>query len=150
MNTKRDAIIGRALGLGSGLAYGISAVLIRKGVGNIAPPLVGATVSMFAGTVGLLILGGSGIKASLAESRKGIISFVFSGLAAAGGVACNYLALSMAPVVVVSPLASINPLFTLLWSWLFLGHLEKITMRLLLGSVLIVGGTILITLGRTT
>ncbi len=150
MSTSREAILGRVFGIAAGLANGISAVLIRKGVGDIAQPLVGAVLSMLAGTIGLFILGGSGIRSSLVESKKGIIFFVFSGLAAAGGIACNYLSLSLAPVVIVSPLASINPLFTLLWSWLFLGHMEKITPKLILGSILIVGGTILITVGRTT
>ncbi|MFC2020375.1 EamA family transporter [Chloroflexota bacterium] len=149
MSTRRNVIIGRAFGLGAGLAYGISSVLIRYGVGDMAPPLVGAAIAMLSGTLGLFVLGGRGIKASLTESRKAIALLLSSGLAAAIGIIASFFALSMAPVVVISPLQSMSPLFALLWSWLFLGQLEKITPRLVLGTVLVVSGVILITLGRT-
>ena len=65
MNTSREAVTGLLYGIAAGLSYGISAILIRRGVEGIAPPMVGATISMFAGTLGLLVLGGGGIKESL-------------------------------------------------------------------------------------
>ncbi|MFC2004942.1 EamA family transporter [Chloroflexota bacterium] len=149
MSTRRNAIVGRAFGIGAGLAYGISSVLIRHGVGDMAPPLVGAAISMLSGTLGLLVLGGRGIKAGLTGSRKAIVLLLCSGLAAGCGIISSFFALSMAPVVVIGPLQSISPLFALVWSWLFIRHLEKITPRLVLGSILVVSGVILITLGRT-
>jgi drug/metabolite transporter (DMT)-like permease len=148
VSTRRDAILGRIFGIGAGLSYGISSVLIRQGVGDIAPPLVGAAIAMLSGTLGLFVLGGRGVKAGLAESRKAVVLLLCSGLAAACGITSSFFALSMAPVVVISPLQSTNPLFALLWSWLFLGRLERITPRLVLGSILVVSGVILITLGR--
>ncbi|MEE8413710.1 MAG: EamA family transporter [Dehalococcoidales bacterium] len=149
MSTRRNSLIGRAFGIGAGLAYGISSVLIRQGVGNLAPPLVGAAIAMLAGSLGLSINGGRGIKTGLTENKRAVVFLFCSGLAAAGGVIASFFALSMAPVVIISPLQSTTPLFTLLWSWLFLGHLEKISRRLVLGSVLVVSGVILITLGKT-
>lgn len=148
MSTRKDTIVGIAFGIGAGFAYGVSAVFIRQGVETMAPPLVGATIAMLCGTLGMFILGGHGVKASLMENRKSVIILLCAGLAAAGGIISSYFALSMAPVVVVSPIQSTTPLFALLWSWLFLGRLERITPRLVLGSVLVVIGIALITLGR--
>jgi len=104
MSARRNSIIGRAFGLGAGLAYGISSVLIRQGVGDFAPPLVGAAIAMLAGTVGLFITGGRGVKTSLIENKRGVFFMLCSGLAAASGIIASFFALSMAPVVVVSPL----------------------------------------------
>lgn len=148
MSTRRDALVGRAFGIGAALAYGASSVLVRRAVGVLAPPLVGAAIALLSGTLALAVVGARGLKTSLVESRKAIGFLLLSGLAASLGIIASFFALSMAPVVIVSPLQSTNPLFALLWSYLFLGRLEKITRRLVLGTVLLVGGVILVTLGR--
>jgi drug/metabolite transporter (DMT)-like permease len=147
LSNKGEAIIGIAFGIGAGLSYGVSSVLIKYGVGSLASPLVGAAVSLLSGTLGLSILGARGVKTDLSK-KKGIIFMLLAGVTAACGVISSFFALSMAPVVLVSPVQSTNPLFALLWSYLFLGRLERITPRLILGSVLVVTGVILITLGR--
>ncbi len=148
MNTRRDTIVGRAFGIGAALAYGASSVLIRQGIGGLAPPLVGAAIALLSGTLALAVMGARGVRASLAQNRKSIGFLLLSGTAAACGIMSSFFALSLAPVVVVSPLQSTNPLFALLWSYLFLGRLEKITPRLVLGTILVVGGVNLVTLGR--
>ncbi|MFC2069751.1 EamA family transporter [Chloroflexota bacterium] len=148
MNEKRTALIGIAFGLGAGIAYGVCNVLIKYSVGEISTPLVGAAVSLLIGTVCLSVFGMRGIRTDLVKNRKGLVYMLMAGLAASCGIVASFFALSMAPVVVISPLQGTNPLFALLFSWLFLGRLEKITVRIILGTVLIVGGVILITLGR--
>ena len=149
MISRRDAIIGRVFGISAGLSYGISSVLIRQGIGDLAPPLVGAAIAMLSGSLVLAFSGGRGVKAAVTENKRSVIFLLCSGIAAAAGIIASFFALSMAPVVIVSPLQSITPLFALLWSWLFLSHMEKISRRLVLGSVLVVSGVILITLGKT-
>lgn len=148
MSTRRTAIAGRAFGIGAGLSYGISSILIRRGVGDLTVPIVGAAIAMLSGSIWLSIIGGRNIKTGLADGRKAIFLLLSSGVVSAAGIIASFFALSVAPVVVVSPLQNTTPLFTLLWSWLFLGQLERITLRLVLGSVLVVTGVILITLGR--
>ena len=148
MSMKKDAIIGRVFGIGAGLAYGLGSVLIRRSITGITPPLVGAAIALLSGTLALPAVGARDFKANLAK-RKAIVLLLISGVAAAGGIISNFFALSLAPVVVVSPLQSISPIFALLLSRLFLGHLERITLRLVTGSFLVVGGVILITIGRT-
>lgn len=147
MITRRNAIIGRAFGIGAALAYGLSSVLIRQGLAKLAPPLVGASVALLSGTLTLAIVGTRDFRANLSQ-KKAMVLLLISGVAAAFGIIANFFALSLAPVVIVSPLQSTSPLFALLLSHLFLGHLERITPRLLVGSSLVVVGVILITIGR--
>ncbi len=73
---------------------------------------------------------------------------MLAGVASGCGIWSSFLALSMAPVVIVSPVQSTSPLFALLSAWLFLGRLETITFRLVLGTIFVVAGVILITMGR--
>lgn len=155
MSVRRDATIGRTFGLGTALAYGISSVLIRQGVAGLAPPLVGAAVALLSGTLGLIIIRMRDLRtwnldrANLVQNKRPIVFLLIAGAIASLGVVSNFFALSMAPVVIVSPLQSTSPLFALLWSHLFLKHLERITLKLVLGSILVVFGVILVTIGRT-
>lgn len=59
-------------------------------------------------------------------------------------VVCLYLALSIAPVVVVTPLRGMDPLFVLILSHFYLKKLEKITKILVIGVILTVLGGILV------
>ncbi len=148
MNTKRDAFIGTAFSIGAALAYGASSVLIRQGLTDLAPPLVGAAVSLLSGTLVFLIIGARDLRASLAQNRKAVGFLLLAGLTASLGIVSSFFALSLAPVVTVSPLQSTSPFFVMLLSYLFLRRLERITPRLILGSILVVFGAILITIGR--
>ncbi|MBM2825053.1 MAG: family transporter [Dehalococcoidales bacterium] len=148
MNSRRNSIIGIALGIGAALAYGTTSVLIRQGVAGLAPPLVGAAVSLFAGTLALTAIGVRGLGANIVQNRRAVGLLLIAGVFAGLGVVSNFFALSMAPVVIVSPVEAISPLFALLWSYLFLGQLERITLRIVLGSAIVVFGVVLIALGR--
>jgi len=148
MNIKRNTFIGIAFGIGAALAYGAGSVLIRQGLSELAPPLVGAAISLLSGTLVLLIITARDLKASLPHNRKAVGFFLLSGLGTGLGILSSFFALSLAPVVIVSPLQSTNPLFALLWSYLFLRRLERITPRLISGSILVVFGVTLITIGR--
>jgi len=148
MKINRSSAIGIAFGMGAGLCYGIVSILIKHSVGGLSTPLAGAAVSLFIGAVGLGIFGSRGIKQAIISQRKGLIYLLLSGVASAGGIISIFYALDIAPVVVITPVQSTNPLFALFFSYLFLGKLEKITPKLIVGSILVVGGVILITLGQ--
>ena len=148
MNTRRDTIIGRTLGIGAALAYGVSAVLVRQGVADMTTPLVGAAIALLSGTLVLAAIGVKSPESNLRQKKRSIAFLLIAGIIAAAGILSSFFALSMAPVVVVSPLQSISPLFALLWSYLFLGKLERITLRVILGTILVVGGVALVAIGR--
>ena len=148
MNTKRDFTIGMTFAFSAAIAYGISAVLIKQGLANLAPPLVGAAVSLFAGTIVLAFIGLRKTGGNLRQEKRSVGLLLIAGIFAGLGIMCNYFALSMAPVTVVTPVTSTNPLFALILSHFFLGRLEKITLRVVLGTILVVAGVALITIGR--
>jgi drug/metabolite transporter (DMT)-like permease len=56
----------------------------------------------------------------------------------------NYAALNMGEVSVMVPLLETTPLFTVLFSSVFLRDIEKVTLRVILGAVLMVTGVMII------
>jgi drug/metabolite transporter (DMT)-like permease len=72
------------------------------------------------------------------------------GLSMTVGVMLFFLAVERTPIIVVSPLTSLQPVFALAEAHLFLQRLEKITLPLVLGTLIIVGGVIAITFGIET
>lgn len=148
MSNKRDIIIGRAFAISAAVAYGITSVLIRRGVAELASPLAGATIALLSGTLILSIMGVRSPESNLREKKRAVGLLLIAGVASGLGIVASFFALSMAPVVVVSPLQGTNPLFALLWSHFFLGQLERITPRVMLGTFLVIAGATLITIGR--
>ena len=130
------------------VAYGINNIIIKKGVSDFASPLVGATIAFFFGMAFLLLASLGNFGPSVKNNRKGALFLALAGMSAGLGVSANYSALSLAPVVVVAPITSINPLITLILAYVVLRKLERITLRVIMGAILVVLGVILITLGR--
>ena len=72
-----------------------------------------------------------------------------AGLIQGMAVATLFQALSRAPVTVVSPIFASQPLIALLLAWLFLRRLEVVDVVLVMGTLLSVGGVVLVILGAT-
>ena len=70
-----------------------------------------------------------------------------AGITSGCAVTLLTLAVTRAPIAVVTPLASLNPLVTLALTHLFLQQLERVTPRVVLGTVFAVSGVILVVLG---
>ena len=147
---RKEVIIGRTFALVAAIAYGISHVLVRLGVTDLAPPLVGATLALLTGTLVLAMIGGRNLRGNLRQKKKMVVFLIISGVCSGSAVVSSFFALSMVPVVIAGPLQSTPPLFTLVLSHFFLRKLEKITPRLILGTVLVVAGITLVTIGRVT
>lgn len=147
--TTRDAIIGYAAAVGAAACYGSLAVLGRKIVSDVAPPLVANSFSMILGTLVLAAIFQSHIRADykIGPSKKGWLFVALAGGASTWGVTFWFLALSEAPAILVAPLAAVHPLFSVLLTLVFLRGLERVTMRTILGTLLVIGGVVLITFG---
>lgn len=148
MNAGRDIIIGRVLAVGAALISGTTAVLIRQGVADLAPPVVGAAIALLSGTLVLGVIEVGSANMSLRREKRSVGFLLLAGVASGIAIMANYSALSIAPVVIVTPVANTSPLFVLLWAHLFLGKLERITLRIVFGTILVVVGVILIAIGR--
>ena len=147
MNTKKERIIGIAFSLCAACAYGTTQVLVRSGITDLqTPPLVGSALALLSGTIVLSVFGLRDLGTKLEQEKKSVGLMLIEEIFAGSGVLTSFFALSIAPVTTVSPLTATNPLFALLWSFLFLSRLEKINLRVVMGTVLVVVGVILITI----
>ncbi len=145
------SLLGYALALGAALSYGASSVVAKKLTGEYGSPFMVAALSLLFGVALLAPLAGRAAARSLSPSAVGrgnLVLAAVSGLAGASGVIALYLALERAPVVIVSPISSTNPLVTLLLAHLFLERrLERVTRWVLMGTLLTVLGVALVVLG---
>jgi drug/metabolite transporter (DMT)-like permease len=141
----RQVLLGVAFALAAALSYGSSQVLTRHSVSELAPALVGSTVALIWGTVGLAIPTLRGLVAPGLSLRRGSPFFLAAGVFSALGVIGLFQALAHGPVVVVSPVVSTNPLFTLLWAAIFLREVERINLQVFAGALLVVAGVVVLT-----
>ena len=146
---RRELILGYCAALGAAACYGTLAVLGRKIATDIAPPLVANSFSMILGTLVLAIIFQSQIRTDFGvrPSKKGWIFVALAGCASTWGVTCWFLALGLAPAILVAPLAAVSPLFSVLLALVFLRGLERVTLRTILGTLMVIGGVVLITFG---
>ena len=145
--TSRTHLIGYSLATAASISYGASLVLAKQVVEDV-PALVGAAIGMI---FGMLVLGAISAKDMTRDRKASRRSFVWaglSGLAAGGGIALMFLAMSKAPVVVVAPIIAVNPLTAILFGQIFIRDMERLTPRILGGALLVVLGVIIISLGR--
>jgi drug/metabolite transporter, DME family len=87
-------------------------------------------------------------KEKLVWNRQSIGYFAIGGAFESLGLLLVLFALTYGPVIVVTPLTATLPLWVVLGSKLFLRDLEKITPRIVTGAILVVAGTITISLAK--
>ena len=147
----RAALIGYLLAFGAACCYGTTNVVVKQLTEDVSP-LVISTISLLFGMLMVAPVAGRPALGRLREARQSPGFLVFaalSGLAAATGVNCTYFALQRADVVIVAPIVSANPLFTLILAGLFLSRQENVTRWLAVGTAIAVGGVALVALGST-
>ena len=148
--TGRTALIGYLLAFGAACCYGTTNVVVRALTLDYTSPLVVSTISLLFGMLLVAPVAAKQAVAAIPVARQSPGFLVYaglSGLAAATGVNCTYFALQQAEVVVVAPIVSANPLFTLILASLFLSVQENVNRWLVLGTLVTVGGVALVVLG---
>jgi drug/metabolite transporter, DME family len=134
------------LPLGAGLVSAISQSLRKQGLNILPDPFVAAaTVTSVTLTLLVIFLLVTKRSAQLRMKRESFLFFFCASLAALSAQLANFIALSRAEVSVIIPLLNTTPLFTVLFSTLFLRSMETITPRIILGAILMVVGVAIIT-----
>ena len=128
------------------LCWSAANLLIRRGVTTLAPPLASAPISLFFAT--LILVPPPETLSTLPKAGRKLWFIAVAGLCSGSGTLLFYSAMSLAPVVIVSPLGNLGPLVTLLGSHLFLRRLEKVTPRLVFGAMMVLAGAATVTIGR--
>jgi DME family drug/metabolite transporter len=137
--------------LTAAVLFAISTNLRKLGLIKIEDPIVGATITS---TISLAMLILTSLISQLRGSnswelkfnREALRYFGFSGLISSIAFLSYFMALSSSSVVKIQPIAGTNPLFAVLFSYIFLRNQEKITIRNLIGTLLVVAGIILVTI----
>jgi uncharacterized membrane protein len=80
--------------------------------------------------------------------KKSFIYFFMGGVVTCVAWLSFFHALSIGKVVIVTPIASTYSLFTLCLSYLLLRHVERISLKIGVATILIVGGVILLSLSK--
>ncbi len=127
------------------VAFGISANLRRGGLLVSNVPIMAAAVTAataFLFSCGLLYARGG--RAVFQLPRSSFAWYLAAGVFNTAAMLSVFYALGVGKVVIVEPLVAANPVLSLLLTAIFLKDLEAITLRVLIGAICTVVGTILV------
>jgi drug/metabolite transporter, DME family len=135
-----------AFPLGAALFSAISQSLRKQGLNILPDPFIAtATVT----TVSLLILIAFILMTNrthlLVMDRHSALFFVIAAFVAVSSQILNFIALAQVEVSVIIPLLNTTPLFSVLFTSIFLRNVERVSPRTIIGAVLMVTGVITIT-----
>ena len=133
----------------SAFVAGSTQVVRKIGLAQIPLPILGAAITTSTSFVVIMLSLLASRKSSMLEfNRKSLWYFSLAGLAVTMGVASVFMSLSLSDVVIVAPLSSLSPLFSLILTAVFLREVEVITPRVVIAACLIVLGVVMITAVR--
>ena len=129
----------------SAFCFGVVAIIRKLGLSH-APPAFGlainVTTAFIAFTAYLMVTGNLRI---VVCDGKSLWYFLVAGVAENVGVLLVLVALGLGQVSVVTPLNGTAPLFVLVLTFMFLKGVERLTGRIVVGTMLIVLGVFLLT-----
>jgi DME family drug/metabolite transporter len=129
------------------MAFGASAILRKAGLGFVDIPLLAAaTTAGAAALFSFCLLQMQGGKEAFKLTHKSAAWLFTAGFFNTAAMLSVFYALSHGKVVIVEPLVSSNPVMTLLLTSVFLRDLEALNLRVVIGALLTVTGTILVVL----
>jgi uncharacterized membrane protein len=130
--------------------YGTSVFLRKLGLNEVRSPILGAMMTSLSSWVLLtLFLSRKTIRRDFINlNRKATSFFLISGGCTSLAWLSLFYALSIGKVVVVSPVQTSHPLFTVLLSYLFLRNVERVTYKTFIGALLIITGISLLSMGN--
>ena len=147
-DSKLRSYSGYMAGLAAAAIYGGLGVLGKK-VALDSHPMVATGFGFLFGFLLMSLFSGHTFPKNIKNSVKSTYLFMtISGLSTGFGVSSWYLALSMIPVIVVAPVVSAYPLFTIALAAIFLRNVDKITYKTILGALLVLIGIIVVGFGN--
>ncbi len=146
----KDYATGMGLALLSGFSIGAAMVVAKTAVGAFASPnYANLHANAAAVLISLPFLMRKNVRAGMKRwplKTWGLLAL--TGSVASLGVTFVYLALTQAPVALVSPIAQSRPLFVIAISWMFFQRDEKVNRQVVMGAAAIVAGTALLIAGQ--
>lgn len=131
--------------IGAMLFIGMADPLIKVGLKDGTPILLGLGIMHLSALILIsLVLSAQNKSLSYPLYSDRRIFYLGAGLSLATGLFLIFYSLDISGVVITIPLKATSPFFVMLFSYLFLPDLERINKLLIFGSLMIVGGAILI------
>jgi len=141
-NTTKKGLIVPLLG---SLAFAFSQIVRKEALNIYNQPLLGVAVGYTAALiVYLIVIPFAKNTRTTRFSRNDLKMFWKAGVGMAIGWLLSFFALSQEMVSIVAPVLQTELLFILLFTYIFLRKIEKISLKLVASSLLIVAGVILI------
>ncbi len=125
--------------------YGLASVIQKTGLNMMPNSLVGATTAVAAALLGLIVFSAASGKMEKMTIGRAWPFFIAAGVLNSIAFILNFEALRSGNVTVVSPLISTQPLFVILFGFLFLKGVERITWKVAAGAALVVAGAAIVT-----
>ena len=148
---RRRALYGYAAALVAAMSYGTGAIIAKKAVTDVASPMTATAFSlMFGMLIMLVVLPRTPRRDLTGPPRRSYVFIALAGLSGVWGVAFYNLALAQAPVALVTTVSSSYPLMAIAMAHFFMQRLERVTLRTVLGSALVVTGIALVSVGQAT
>jgi len=144
---KRDLVYPVA----AAVLFAVSTNMRKIGLARIESPVVGAAITSLVSMITLLVfivaarVRGSDAWAVDLDPRA-LKYFGFSGFISSIAFLLYFMALNSSYVVKIQPISGSNPLFALIFSYLFLKDVEQVNRQAILATLLIVSGIALIAL----
>lgn len=146
---RRRALLGYAAALVAAMSYGTGAIIAKKAVTDIASPMTTTAFSLMFGTlVMLVVLPRTPRRDLTSPPRRSYVYIALAGIFGVWGVAFYHLALVESPVALVTTVSSSFPLMAIAMIHFFMQRLERVTLRTVLGSALVVVGIGLVSVGQ--
>lgn len=131
--------------ISAALISAVSQTLRKQALKVVADPFV--AVAMVTSVSLILLLGfvfATQRGHQFRMNRASFLFFLLAALVATSAQVANFIALGRGQMSVIIPLLNTTPLFTVLFSVLFLRNVETVNSRIVFGAILMVGGVVLI------
>jgi drug/metabolite transporter, DME family len=135
------------LPISAGLISAVSQSLRKQALKIIPDPFVAVAVVTTVSLILLLLFAFTTQRAAqFRVPRLSLLFFICAASLATLAQVANFIALARGELSVIIPLLNTTPLFTVLFSALFLRSVETVNLRIALGAAAMVAGVVLITL----
>lgn len=143
----RELGLSLALPLLAALFIGFEPIFVAYGLGSGAAVLPGVAIKALAATIGFVgyLALTNGYRPEMLRWNPYMKWYLGAGITSTAGIGTYFLALEVAPVVLVVPLLQTSPLIVVVLSAVFLPQrLERVTWRLVAGALVVVTGAMLV------
>ena len=135
------------LALGAAFLRALIGVIGKFGLEMLPSPPMGAFMAYLVSTIAATLVLGVRHRANpITFHRAGLGWFGLSGFLSAVAVTCFFYALLYGDVIVVTPIVSTVPLFTMLTAVAF--GVERVTWRIVMSVLIVISGVVVVSFGR--